>query len=257
MDRKNRKEIFLLVSEGGFLEDIEKAWKDVKESTVVKAIGKKIKEIFFGDKANTIGSGGSKTDTVGKGEDKTKKSTKTNSQDRKDTFRRLTDSSGEKEPSSHGPVSYQPPIKENWKSSGNWYTGAGPNHPDGHQGIDMRASRGTRVYPAAEGKVSGIGTNTSKGGNTVSIDHNDGKTTYYAHLDTVEAHLGQQVDRDTVIGTVGNTGNARGTHPHLHFGIRETSSRGSWQDPAQFFSVPAYSPLSKEEQEQEKGLTFE
>jgi peptidoglycan LD-endopeptidase LytH len=92
-----------------------------------------------------------------------------------------------------------------------------------HHGIDIFAPRGTPVTAAASGLVRSVGTNRL-GGNVVWVwDPSRRQSHYYAHLDTQTVGTGQRVTAgETVVGTVGNTGNARGTAPHLHFGIYAT-----------------------------------
>ncbi len=89
-----------------------------------------------------------------------------------------------------------------------------------HQGQDIFASRGTPVYSATEGYVLRIGEN-SLGGNIVSVLGKGGRVYYYAHLDKHAENLavGNYVTTETILGTVGTTGNAQGTAPHLHFGV--------------------------------------
>ena len=89
-----------------------------------------------------------------------------------------------------------------------------------HQGQDIFARRGTPVYSATDGYVVRIGENPL-GGQTVWVLGAGGRTYYYAHLDAYAPQLavGDQVTPDTVLGRVGTTGNARGTPPHLHFGV--------------------------------------
>jgi len=91
-----------------------------------------------------------------------------------------------------------------------------------HHGIDIFASRGTDVLAAADGIVARVGRST-RGGLHVwqrAEDATGGRlgSLYYAHLDSVAVLAGTRVARGEVIGTVGNTGNARTTPPHLHFG---------------------------------------
>lgn len=88
-----------------------------------------------------------------------------------------------------------------------------------HQGIDIFAPRGTPVVAAASGLVTSTAPNRL-GGNVVWIwDFHRGQKLYYAHLDRVAVRAGQWVTRGEWVGHVGNTGNARNTSPHLHFGI--------------------------------------
>ena len=89
-----------------------------------------------------------------------------------------------------------------------------------HRGIDIFADRGTPVLAAADGVVSRA-TTTSVGGNVVwiNLDRQRNTRLYYAHLDSHSVESGQQVKVGDQLGTVGNTGNARTTPPHLHFGV--------------------------------------
>jgi hypothetical protein len=83
-----------------------------------------------------------------------------------------------------------------------------------HEGEDIFARRGTPVYSATRGIVTRIG-EKGLGGNAVSILGAGGRVYYYAHLDRFAPGLraGNEVTPDTLIGFVGNTGNARTTPP--------------------------------------------
>lgn len=89
-----------------------------------------------------------------------------------------------------------------------------------HEGQDIFAARGTPVRPAAKGYVLWAGENTL-GGTAVVVLGAGGRGYYYAHLEGFgpQASVGTLVDETSIIGYVGNTGNASGTPPHLHFGI--------------------------------------
>jgi murein DD-endopeptidase MepM/ murein hydrolase activator NlpD len=88
-----------------------------------------------------------------------------------------------------------------------------------HHGIDIFAPRGTPVVAAARGVVRSIAPN-NLGGNVVWLsDPQRGQTLYYAHLDHHQVVAGQRVEIGDTLGFVGNTGNARTTPPHLHFGV--------------------------------------
>ena len=89
-----------------------------------------------------------------------------------------------------------------------------------HQGVDLFAARGTQVVSATRGEVWKVG-NDPLGGRVVTVLGDGPAFYYYAHLDGFAEGLtpGQQVTRGTRLGTVGNTGNARSTPPHLHFGV--------------------------------------
>jgi peptidoglycan LD-endopeptidase LytH len=89
-----------------------------------------------------------------------------------------------------------------------------------HEGQDIFAERGTAVYSATRGYVVRVGTN-SLGGNVVFVLGSGGRGYYYAHLDSYgpDAVQGREVATTSILGFVGNTGNAEGTAPHLHFGV--------------------------------------
>jgi peptidoglycan LD-endopeptidase LytH len=89
-----------------------------------------------------------------------------------------------------------------------------------HEGQDIFAPRGTAIYSAAPGYVYNIGEN-NLGGQTVSVIGAGGRVYYYAHLDSYADSLeeGDYVTPQTILGSVGTTGNAQGTPPHLHFGV--------------------------------------
>lgn len=88
-----------------------------------------------------------------------------------------------------------------------------------HRGVDIFAPRGTPVLSGTNGRVYRVET-TRIGGKVVWVRDSDQVTrTYYAHLDSQVVRDGMEVQRGTLLGFVGNTGNARTTPPHLHFGV--------------------------------------
>lgn len=88
-----------------------------------------------------------------------------------------------------------------------------------HHGVDIFAPRGTPTLAAATGRVTRVRT-TPRGGKVVWLrDEAREMSLYYAHLDSQAVASGQWVQAGDTIGFVGNTGNARTTPPHLHFGI--------------------------------------
>jgi len=92
----------------------------------------------------------------------------------------------------------------------------------GHAGIDMAAEEGSVVFPMLSGRVIAIKTSESPpSGKMVAIQHTAAsKVSRYMHLKNVSTAVGEFVNKDTPIGTVGNTGTG-GTAPHLHFEITE------------------------------------
>lgn len=88
-----------------------------------------------------------------------------------------------------------------------------------HEGLDIFASRGTPVICPVDGVVLGTGQDRL-GGNVVRVLGPGHQVHYFAHLDAFgEIHRGDWVRPGAVLGYVGTTGNARGTPPHLHYGI--------------------------------------
>lgn len=85
-----------------------------------------------------------------------------------------------------------------------------------HLGVDVFAARGTPVVANVSGTVEhSVG---AVAGNAYYLKGDDGNTYYGAHLDSM-APPGR-VERGAVVGTVGSTGNAKGTTPHLHFELK-------------------------------------
>jgi peptidoglycan LD-endopeptidase LytH len=87
-----------------------------------------------------------------------------------------------------------------------------------HEGIDIFAPRNTPVVAVVEGTAA-PGTN-ALGGNVVWLrDRRMPRSFYYAHLSRSAFEDTTVVQAGDIVGYVGNTGNARATAPHLHFGI--------------------------------------
>ncbi len=101
-----------------------------------------------------------------------------------------------------------------------------------HRGIDVAAPAGTRVLAAAGGVVR-VATERYEevpgAGTVIVIDHGNGYSTYYGHLDSFRVSPGQKVESGETIGSVGSTGKSTGSH--LHF---EVQNDGTTEDPAIF-----------------------
>ena len=98
-----------------------------------------------------------------------------------------------------------------------------------HQGTDVFAARGTPIVAVVDGKITKMGP-SKIGGNRLWING----TYYYAHMDGFAKGLkvGQMVRAGQVIGYVGDTGDAKGTPPHLHFGYDPSGGHGKqWANP--------------------------
>ncbi|MGB7394963.1 MAG: M23 family metallopeptidase [Pricia sp.] len=104
-----------------------------------------------------------------------------------------------------------------------------------HQGVDIFADRGTPVVAATKGRISSTG-ERGLGGKQVWLRSGVfGNSLYYAHLDSIAVGMGKRVEIGDTLGFVGNTGNAKTTAPHLHFGIYE-GYRGAI-DPLPFIRI--------------------
>lgn len=85
-----------------------------------------------------------------------------------------------------------------------------------HEGVDTPAPKGSPIYSGHGPGIARV-TQSRLGGNIVTITHDDGYVTKYDHLGAVKIVNGQQVDSNTILGTVGMTG--RSTGPHLHYEV--------------------------------------
>ena len=90
-----------------------------------------------------------------------------------------------------------------------------------HTGLDLATSLGTAIYPIASGTVTSASYQGSYG-NLIIVNHGNGVESYYAHCNSINVSVGDTVDTETIIGTVGSTGNSTG--PHLHLEIRINGS---------------------------------
>lgn len=91
-----------------------------------------------------------------------------------------------------------------------------------HDGIDLACSRGTPVYASMNGTITSRSYNSIYG-NYITITHEDGYKTKYAHLDDFGLYsIGDMVSTSTIIGYVGSTGQSTG--PHCHFEIIKNGS---------------------------------
>lgn len=96
-----------------------------------------------------------------------------------------------------------------------------------HRGTDILAPKGTPVLAVESGKVECRV--EPKGGKVCYLETTHGKRYYYAHLDSYEFEKAT-VEAGDKLGAIGNTGNAAGRPPHLHFQI-SPGGRGTIQDP--------------------------
>ncbi|MGC3962611.1 MAG: M23 family metallopeptidase [Rhodocyclaceae bacterium] len=111
-----------------------------------------------------------------------------------------------------------------------------------HEGSDIFAKCGTPVVTSTRGLVLRVGANRL-GGNTVVVLGPEGYWHYYAHLSAyADVGRGDWVEAGRLIGFVGDTGNARGTPCHLHYGIY---TKGGAVNPYAFLRPLAVAPSAR------------
>jgi len=100
-----------------------------------------------------------------------------------------------------------------------------------HRGVDIAVAKGTPIYAAADGVVRSRGYGSSYG-YYVSITHDNGYSTLYAHATSISSsvRVGEKVVRGQVIAWVGSTGQSTGNHLHW-----EVSRNGQLLNPMNFF----------------------
>lgn len=101
----------------------------------------------------------------------------------------------------------------------------------GHRAVDLqnRYDRYGSIYAADRGVVSEVNYN-GVNGNYIIIDHGNGLSTYYGHMNKLpDIPVGTVVDKGEVIGQIGMTGRASG--PHVHFFILDPTSPDGRRDP--------------------------
>lgn len=88
-----------------------------------------------------------------------------------------------------------------------------------HEGIDIFSKKGTPVVAVTDGVISDTGDRGLGGKQVWQRTGLFGNSIYYAHLDQIAIEAGAMAKKGDTLGYVGNTGNAKGGAPHLHFGI--------------------------------------
>lgn len=118
------------------------------------------------------------------------------------------------------PQNLKMPVKGATKSDYNqesfWYYPWGKSGT--HKGVDIFAKKGTDVTSSTNGMVVKTGENKI-GGKYIMVLGPKWRIHYYAHLNEIKTSSLSFVSNKSVIGTVGNSGNAKGKSPHLHYSI--------------------------------------
>jgi murein DD-endopeptidase MepM/ murein hydrolase activator NlpD len=97
-----------------------------------------------------------------------------------------------------------------------WYSPWGKSGV--HKGVDIFAKRGVPVLSSTDGIVLWTG-EWNRGGNVVLVLGAKWRVHYYAHLNTIDKKMFSFMRAGQRIGTVGDSGNAKGKPPHLHYSI--------------------------------------
>ncbi len=128
------------------------------------------------------------------------------------------------------------------------YFGANPENYaqfglPGHEGVDIRAPNGSRVFAVAPGEVIRAH-NSPRGHNYgihVRLAHAEGYETTYAHLESLAVSQGQVVSAGDLLGRADNTGNSFGAH--LHLTLRKSGVRHGRWPPGIIDPLPFLLPL--------------
>ena len=125
-------------------------------------------------------------------------------------------------------------AKQDYHPESFWYYPWGSSVT--HKGVDIFADKGTPVLSATAGIVLYTGA-LKKGGNVAFVLGPKWRIHYYAHMAELRSSAFDWAGRGEAIGTVGDTGNASGKAPHLHYSIytpipypwRIDSDRQGWK----------------------------
>jgi murein DD-endopeptidase MepM/ murein hydrolase activator NlpD len=118
------------------------------------------------------------------------------------------------------PEPYSIPVQgatsADWNKDSYWYYPWGSSVT--HKGIDIFGKAGQPVIAATNGFVIFTG-EMGKGGKVVLVLGPKWRLHYYAHLQDIKCSAPSYAGRESVIGSVGNSGNAINTPAHLHYSI--------------------------------------
>jgi murein DD-endopeptidase MepM/ murein hydrolase activator NlpD len=117
--------------------------------------------------------------------------------------------------------------------------------PAFHSGIDFRGKKGEPIHATADGVVKKAFRNGGYG-NYVLIDHGNGYTTSFSHMQKYLVHKGDRVKRGQLIGLVGNSGRSTGSHLHYEIALdNKTINPYNFLKVANLPKVPTSSPEKK------------
>jgi murein DD-endopeptidase MepM/ murein hydrolase activator NlpD len=115
-----------------------------------------------------------------------------------------------------GVIPVQNATAQDWNANSFWYAPWGKSGI--HKGIDIFAAKGSRVISSTGGIVLYAG-HIEMGGKVVLILGPKWRMHYYAHLNAINAKTMDFAGKGDIIGTVGDSGNAKGKPPHLHYSV--------------------------------------
>ncbi|HEY8059716.1 MAG TPA: peptidoglycan DD-metalloendopeptidase family protein [Acidimicrobiales bacterium] len=119
-----------------------------------------------------------------------------------------------------------------WCTNGNpGYAGCVGHH--GYPALDIGMPVGTKVYASGPGRITAAGSAGDARGTFVDIQHDDGIHSRYYHLSAEVVTVGQRVERGTLIGRSGMSGQT--TSPHLHY--EERTAGGGQKDPGVMYGI--------------------
>ena len=153
------------------------------------------------------------------------------------------------------PAEIQNPVegcgKESYNPKSFWHPWGDHNH----RGIDIFAKKGTPVHPAIGGIVIAAAHDYGIGENIVMIFSSKLRLHYYAHMSEIDTHVGAIVTTKSVIGKVGDTGNAAGKPPHLHYSISSIIPQGDghWDPKKLLFFINPIKELERPSQKDGKN----
>ena len=141
-----------------------------------------------------------------------------------------------------GVIPVQNASHKDWNANSFWHSPWGKSGV--HKGIDIFAAKGSRVISSVGGFVIYAG-DIDIGGKVVAILGPKWRIHYYAHLNSTNVQALDYAGRGDIIGAVGDSGNAKGKSPHLHYSVislipyprRMTTDQQGWK--RQFYMNPA------------------
>lgn len=120
---------------------------------------------------------------------------------------------------------WQYPFKDGYRTTSNFGWRRLYGKDDYHTGVDLVGTGSKLIYPVNSGTVVYVKYSSTGYGNHILINHNNGIWSLYGHLSKIHVKNGQKVNKDTILGVEGSTGNSTGSHLHLEIRQKETGSQ--------------------------------